>query len=249
MLILELFPLSWRNCLDIALVTICFYYLLRFVRGTRAVAALQGLVLLFFVYVFARATSLFTLSWLLESFFGSLFLVLVILFSDDIRKGLSSISIRSFFKKRQTVSESIISELVNVSNELAKTKTGAIIVIELDVQLGDYVQRGIPIDAKLSADLIHTIFFPNTPLHDGAMIINRDGRIVAAGCVLPLTQMVERQSYGTRHRAAIGVTEVSDAVVIVVSEERGVMSIAHEGHLSKSLTSERMERILTNVLK
>lgn len=249
MLILELFPLSWRNCLDIALVTICFYYLLRFVRGTRAVAALQGLVLLFFVYVFARAASLFTLSWLLESFFGSLFLVLVILFSDDIRKGLSSINLRSFFRKKQSVNESLISELVHVCADLAKTKTGAIIVIELDVALGDYVQIGVPIDAQLSADLIRTIFFPNTALHDGAMIINRDGRIVAAGCVLPLTKMLERQSYGTRHRAAIGVTEVSDAVVIVVSEERGVMTVAHEGHLSNSLNSERMERILTNVLK
>ena len=248
MLNLETFSVNWRDCLDITLVTICFYYLLRFVRGTRAVAALQGLVLLFFVYVFARAVSLFTLSWLLESFFGSLFLVLVILFSDDIRKGLASINIRSFFRKTQTVSDSLIHNLVNVSMDLAKTKTGAIIVIEVDVPLGDYVQRGVPIDAKFSTDLIRTIFFPNTALHDGAVIINRAGRIVAAGCVLPLTQMLERQNYGTRHRAALGVTEVSDAVVIVVSEERGAVTIAHEGHLSNSLNYERMERILTNVL-
>jgi DNA integrity scanning protein DisA with diadenylate cyclase activity len=144
MLSLESFPIGWRDFLDIALVTICFYYILRFVRGTRAVAALQGLVLLFFVYVFARKMSLFTLSWLLENFFGSLFLVLVILFSDDIRKGLASINIRSFFRRPQTVSDSLIHELVKVSMDLAKTNTGAIIAIELGVPLGDYVQRGTP---------------------------------------------------------------------------------------------------------
>jgi len=248
MLSLEHFLLGWRDYLDIALVTICFYYILRFIRGTRAVAALQGLILLFFVYVFARVMNLFTLSWLLKTFFSSLFLVLVILFSDDIRKGLSSINLRSFFRKKQTESHNLIHELVNVCMDLAKTKTGAIIVIELDMPLGDYVERGVALDAKFSADLIRTIFFPNTALHDGAMIINREGRIVAAGCVLPLTKMLERQNYGTRHRAALGVTEVSDAVVIVVSEERGAITIAHEGHLSNQLNYERMERILTNVL-
>ena len=248
MLSFEHFPLGWRDIIDIALVTICFYYLLRFVRGTRAVAALQGLVLLLFIYIVARMMSFFTLSWLLESFFGSLFLVIVVLFSDDIRKGLASINPRSLFRKKETVRDSLIHELVNVSLDLAKTKTGAIIVLELNVALGDYMQRGVALDAKLSADLIKTIFFPNTALHDGAIIINRDGRIVAAGCVLPLTKMLERQSYGTRHRAALGVTEVSDALAIVISEERGAITIAHEGHLSNPLNHERMERILTNVL-
>ncbi len=245
---LEIFQIGWRNIFDIILVTICFYYLLRFVRGTRAVAALQGFLLLFIIYLFARKINLFTLSWLLENIFGSLFLVLVILFSDDIRKGLSNMTFKHLFRKRATRHETLIPELVNVSHELAKQKIGAIIVIELDVPLGDYVQRGVAINADFSKDLISTIFFPNTALHDGAVIINIDGKIKAGGCVLPLTQNLERQGYGTRHRAALGISEVSDALVIVISEERGAVTVAQEGHLSNPLTPERLERVLENVL-
>ncbi len=240
--------LGWRNVFDVALVTVFFYYLLYFVRGTRAVSALQGFVLLFFIYLIAREFNLYTFTWLLENIFGSLFLVLVILFSDDIRKGLSRMTIKHLFRKRHTLHETLVPDLVQVSTELAKRKIGAIIAIELDVPLGDYIQRGVRIDAKFSKDLISTIFFPNTALHDGAVIINRDGQIIAASCVLPLSQSIERQSYGTRHRAAIGLSEVSDAVVIAISEERGQITIAQEGHLSNPLNPERLERVLLNVL-
>ncbi len=245
---IDSFYFSWRNLLDIALVTICLYYLFRFVRGTRAVAALQGVLFLFVIYLIAWRLNLYTLAWLLENFFGSLFLVLVILFSDDIRKGLSRMNFKHVFRRKLNVDNVLVEDLVGVCAELAKKKIGAIIVLELNVPLGDYVQRGVRIDAQFSRDLISTIFFPNTALHDGAVIINREGRIVAAGCVLPLTQMLERQNYGTRHRAAIGLTEVSDACVLVVSEERGAVTIAHEGHLSNPLNPERLERVLTNVL-
>ncbi len=239
---------GWRNFFDVALVTVFFYYLLYFVRGTRAVAALQGFGLLFAIYLVARELNLYTLTWLLENVFGSLFLVLVILFSDDIRKGLSRMTIKHLFKKKHSLHETLVPDLVQVSTELAKQKIGAIIAIELDVPLGDYIQRGVRIDATFSKDLISTIFFPNTALHDGAVIINREGQIIAAGCVLPLSQIPERQNYGTRHRAALGLSEITDAVVITVSEEKGSVTIAQEGHLSKPLNPERLERVLTNVL-
>lgn len=242
------FIFTWRDGLDIILVTIFFYYILYFVRGTRALSVLQGLLLLFVIYIFSRIMNLFTFSWLLESLFGSLFLVIVILFSDDIKKALSSINFKTIFQKRQHLQTSFIDILINTCMDLAKTHTGAIIVIERDVPLGDYLSKGVTLDAKISSELLRTIFFLNTPLHDGAVIINREGRIVAAGCVLPLAHINERKNYGTRHRAAIGVTEVSDAIALVVSEERGMVAMAHKGNLSNALNQERMERVLSNVL-
>lgn len=242
------FPITIKDVLDIIVVTGCLFYLLRLVKGTRAMAAINGLFLLFFIYAAAKLIGLFTLSWLLENFFGSLFLVIVILFSADIRQALAGISLRSLFKKKESMSENIIQILVSTCDLLAKKRIGAIIVLEREVKLGDLLSRGVKLDALLSKELLHTIFFPNTALHDGAVIIDKHGRIVAASCVLPLTQNQERQHFGTRHRAALGLSEVSDSVVLVVSEERGEVTVAQNGRLSNPLNGERLERILKNVL-
>lgn len=241
-------PITVKDILDIVVVTGCLFYLLRLVKGTRAMAAINGLFLLFIIYAVAKFVGLFTLSWLLENFFGSLFLVIVILFSSDIRQALAGISIRSFFKKKESMSDNVIQILVNTCDLLAKKRIGAIIVLEREVKLGDLLSRGVKLDALLSKELLHTIFFPNTALHDGAVIIDKHGRIVAASCVLPLTQNQERQHFGTRHRAALGLSEVSDSVVLVVSEERGEVTVAQNGRLSNPLNAERLERILNNVL-
>lgn len=211
-------------------------------------AAIKGLFLLFVIYAVAKFIGLFTLSWLLENFFGSLFLVIVILFSADIRQALAGLSVRSLFKKRESVSENTVQILVSTCELLARKRIGAIIVLEREVKLGDLLSRGVKLDALLSREILHTIFFPNTALHDGAVIINTQGRIVAASCVLPLTQNQERQHFGTRHRAALGLSEVSDSVVLVVSEERGEITVAQNGRLSNPLNGERLERILNNVL-
>lgn len=244
----EQFPITFRDIIDILVVTMCFYYLLRFVKGTRAMAAINGLFLLFIIYAIAKGLGLFTLSWLLENFFGSLFLVIVILFSSDIRQALAGINLRSFFKKRENLGDNIIKILVQTCDELARKRIGAIIVLEQDVKLGDLLSRGVKLDALLSGELLHTIFFPNTALHDGAVIINQQGRIVAASCVLPLTQLQDRQHFGTRHRAALGLSEVSDSIILVVSEERGEITVAQNGRLSNPVNGERLERILSNVL-
>lgn len=240
-------PFGWRDAVDIALVTLFFYCVLRFVQGTRAIAALNGLFLLLIVYAIAQLAGLFTVVWLLEGLFGSLFLVLVILFQQDIRGALSRMNVQSLFRRKKGVSEALINALVRASADMARKHIGAIIVIEMAMPLGDMTERGVKLDALLTQDLLATIFFPKTALHDGAVLVNRAGRIVAAGCILPLTQMA-RQHFGTRHRAALGISEVSDAVVIVVSEERGEITVAQDGRLSNPLTAERLERILTHAL-
>ena len=241
-------PFGWREALDITVVTFLLYHVIRFVRGTRAVAALNGLFVLLVLYAVAQRVGLVTLAWLLENVFGSLFLVIVILFQQDIRQALSSMSLRSLFRRRTGAHEEFIRVLARTCFDLASRHIGALIVIEMAVPLGDMMEKGVKIDGLVSEDLLSTIFFPKTALHDGAVIVNVSGRVVAAGCVLPLAQDAARQHFGTRHRAALGITEVSDAVVLVVSEERGEVTVAQNGRLSNSLNYERLERILTNVL-
>ena len=237
---------GWRDLLDILLVAVLCYYGIRFVRGTRAMAALNGLLALLVLYAGAQFLGLFTLVWLLQNVFSYIFLVIVILFHQDIRQALSNMNFRMLFRRKKDDRSELIKTLSSTAFWLASRRIGAIIVIARSVELGDILEKGVKIDAAVTQDLLTTIFFPNTALHDGAVIIGGD-RIVAAGCVLPLANLA-RQHFGTRHRAAIGITEVSDAISIAVSEERGEVTLAQDGHLSNPLTQERLERILTNAL-
>jgi uncharacterized protein (TIGR00159 family) len=237
---------GWRDLLDIFLVAVLCYYGIRFVRGTRAMAALNGLLALLVLYAGAQFLGLFTLVWLLQNVFSYIFLVIVILFHQDIRQALSNMNFRMLFRRKKDDRSELIKTLSSTAFWLASRRIGAIIVIARSVELGDILEKGVKIDAAVTQDLLTTIFFPNTALHDGAVIIGGD-RIVAAGCVLPLANLA-RQHFGTRHRAAIGITEVSDAISIAVSEERGEVTLAQDGHLSNPLTQERLERILTNAL-
>ena len=237
---------GWRDLLDIFLVAVLCYYGIRFVRGTRAMAALNGLLALLVLYAGAQFLGLFTLVWLLQNVFSYIFLVIVILFHQDIRQALSNMNFRMLFRRKKDDRSELIKTLGSTAFWLASRRIGAIIVIARSVELGDILEKGVKIDAAVTQDLLTTIFFPNTALHDGAVIIGGD-RIVAAGCVLPLANLA-RQHFGTRHRAAIGITEVSDAISIAVSEERGEVTLAQDGHLSNPLTQERLERILTNAL-
>ena len=237
---------GWRDLLDIFLVAVLCYYGIRFVRGTRAMAALNGLLALLVLYAGAQFLGLFTLVWLLQNVFSYIFLVIVILFHQDIRQALSNMNFRMLFRRKKDDRSELIKTLGSTAFWLASRRIGAIIVIARNVKLGDILEKGVKIDATVTQDLLTTIFFPNTALHDGAVIIGGD-RIVAAGCVLPLANLA-RQHFGTRHRAAIGITEVSDAISIAVSEERGEVTLAQDGHLSNPLTQERLERILTNAL-
>jgi uncharacterized protein (TIGR00159 family) len=244
MLEIGAFQISWREILDIALVAFIFYRLILLVRGTRAVPVIYGLVLLIAVYYVAGEFGLFTLHWLLANFLGSIFLVIIILFQRDIRNALSQVGAGSLWRRGKPGVEKI-DELTAAIMDMAEKHMGAIVVIEKNVPLGDLTERGVSMDARLSRKLLMSIFYPGTPLHDGAVIM-RGGRIVAAGCILPLAAEIKgRHDYGTRHRAAVGVTEESDAVAVVVSEERGAVSVAVNGKLTASLDEVRLKRVLT----
>jgi uncharacterized protein (TIGR00159 family) len=245
----ELFgmEITWRVVLDIGLVGFIYYNIILLVRGTRAAAVLYGMVVVLIIYYLSDQFNLYTLSALLGEFLSSIFLVVVILFRTDIRKALASVGTKRFWTKSQ-VRDDTLENLIQAAMEMARTRTGAIMVIEKNMPLGDIVERGIELDAKVNKELLETIFVTDTPLHDGAVILRRD-RLVAAACILPLSSKLRGQPmYGTRHRAALGISEESDAVVIVVSEERGEVSVAMNGRLTTSLDDVRLRRVLRNAL-
>lgn len=240
---------SWRELLDIALVTFIFYRGLILIHGTRAVSVLHGFLLIIILYYLSGEFGLNTLHWLLTNFIGSVFLVIIILFQADIRKALSSVGAGGFFrtKRRESMTEAALDECILAVFQMARTRTGALIVFERRVLLGDYIQRGIEISARMSNELLRTIFFPDTPLHDGAVIIQGE-TVAAAGCILPLIAGVPLDaSLGTRHRAALGITEETDALAVVVSEERGVVSVAEGGKLLSPVDEMTLKNMLWNL--
>jgi uncharacterized protein (TIGR00159 family) len=238
---------SWQDVVDIVLVAFIFYRLILLIRGTRAVSVIYGLFLLLVVYYSSGVFGLYTLHWLLGQFLGSIFLVVIILFQKDIRKALSAMGAGRFWVKDR-IGKEVIDELVLALSDMGRSKTGALVVIERNTPLGDIVERGVEINGLVTRDLLLTIFYPDTPLHDGAVIIRND-RIAAAGCILPLAVgLKHRASLGTRHRAAMGITEESDALAVVVSEERGTISVAIGGKITTSLEEVRLKRVLVSAL-
>ena len=241
--------LSWREILDIAVVTFIFYRGLILIHGTRAVSVLHGFLLILILYYLSDVFGLNTLHWLLTNFLGSVFLVVIILFQADIRKALSSVGAGGFFrrKRREAMTEAALDECILATFQMARSRTGALIVYERRVPLGDYIQRGVEINARLSRELLGTIFFPDTPLHDGAVIIQGE-TLAAAGCILPLIAGVHLDAaLGTRHRAALGITEETDALAVVVSEERGVVSVAEGGKLISPVDEMTLKNMLWNL--
>ena len=242
------FNVAWREALDILLVAAIYAYIIHLVRGTRAVAVIYGLVLVLLVYYLSNELGLYSLNWLLTNFLGSIVLIIIILFQGDLRRALAQMGAGRFWKKPQ-LSEAVVDELAQAVMSLANTKVGALIVIERYEPLGEVIERGVPMDAVITASLLSTIFQVGTPLHDGAVVIRR-GRIAAAGCILPLSSKLKAQSlFGTRHRAALGISEESDSLSIVVSEERGTVSIAMGGRLTTSLNELRLRRVIKNALE
>ncbi|WP_045212396.1 diadenylate cyclase CdaA [Desulfonatronovibrio magnus] len=242
---LGILQFAWRDIVDIVVVAFIIYRVIILVKGTRAVSVFYGLLLLLVIFYFSGELGLYTLHWLLANFLGSLFLVIIILFQRDIRKALAEMGGgRLWFRSRPGLA--ILDELILASITMAKKRIGALMVIEKTTPLGDVVESGVEVDSKFSKEIVETIFYPNTPLHDGAVII-RDDKILAAGCILPLAVGIKsRWDYGTRHRAALGITEETDAIAIVVSEERGVVSVAIGGKLIGPLDEVRLRRVLSS---
>lgn len=236
---------GWRDIVDIIVVAFIIYRVIILVKGTRAVPVFYGLLLLLVVFYFSGEFGLNTLHWLLANFLGSLFLVIIILFQHDIRKALAEMGAgRMFFRSKPGLV--ILDELILSLISMAQKRIGALVVIEKGTPLGDVVESGVDLNSSFSKELLETIFYPNTPLHDGAAII-RGEKIVAAGCILPLAVGIKPNwDYGTRHRAAIGITEETDAIAIVVSEEMGKISLAIGGKLIASLDEVRLRRVLSS---
>jgi diadenylate cyclase len=234
--------ISWWDLLDIALVSVLVYELLLLIRGTRAVQMALGGSFLIGLYFVSRWLQLETVNWVIRNLAAYVVFAIIVLFQSDIRRALAHFGRAPFFRYFERVSsaEESIEELVVAAGSLASRRIGAIIVIERQIGLRNYIEGGIPLDATITYDLIASIFQPGSPLHDGAVIVQAD-RVAAAACFLPLSvnPRVSRE-LGTRHRAALGVTEDSDAVAIVVSEESGAISLAVGTDLERGLSAEQL---------
>ena len=240
---------SVKDALDIGIVAFGIYWLLLLIRGTRAVQMLAGLFILILVLAASQYFQLFTTQWILDKFLGSLLLIIVVVFQHDIRRALTRVGRGVFYPQLGRWEETqILEEIVNTATACAARRIGALIVLERETRLENFVEMGDPLDAKVTRDLLVSIFMPGSPLHDGAVIVQA-GKLIAAGCILPLTGSLDvGREMGTRHRAALGITEETDAVVIVVSEQTGQISVAEGGMLRLSPDAASLRRLLQEAL-
>jgi len=241
---------GWKDIVDIIIVAVIIYALIRITKGTRAFAVLKGLGVIIIAAVVFAIFNFQTVSWILSWLLSASAIVMVILFQQEIRRALEKLGSSKIFGMafvNTERGEEIVRELTHAVTNLSLHKTGALIVIERKTGLLDIRETGINIEAKVTSQLVENIFYPNTPLHDGAMVIT-NGRISAAGCFLPLSSKRDISSeLGTRHRAALGVSEVSDSYTIVVSEETGVISYAYDGELHRDMDSGTIRELLEDL--
>lgn len=245
---IEIVSALWRPVLEIAFIWTLLYYLIRFFQGTRAMQVLMGLMILAAIFNFAKWLDLHTIHWVLTKLFAVGVVAILIIFQPELRRALARIGQNTlggtFLKKGGTVDE-----VVQAAEHLSRHRIGALIAIERDVGLKNYIESGILIDGKISAEMLTTLFTPNTPTHDGGVIVV-DDRIAACGTLFPLSQNPNlAKSVGTRHRAAIGLTEETDAVCVVVSEETGTISVAVHGKLTADLGQEGLKRVLLSLFR
>jgi diadenylate cyclase len=237
-----------RDIADIAIITIAIYWLLLLIRGTRAVQVLVGLLVLIALSLASEAFQLAGLGMVLDRFMEAAVLIIVVLFAPDIRRALARVG-RGFFPVAGEQSETVVlEEIVQAAQSLAQRRVGALIVLERDTALSDQLEAGSTLDAQVTKELLSAIFLPPSPLHDGAVLV-QDGRISSAGCILPLTLRQDLpEGFGTRHRAALGITEETDAVVIVVSEETASISVVMSGEMLSKLDGPRLRVVLQEIL-
>ncbi|HDL53293.1 MAG TPA: TIGR00159 family protein [Proteobacteria bacterium] len=240
--------LRWQDIADVALVTVILYWILTLIRGTRAIQMVFGLVVLGVAYLFAQGTELNTLTWILQTFLGSIVIIIVILFQNEIRRALALVGSNPLTGANPGEQKHLIEEVVKTVAALSNRRIGALIVLERSTGLKNYIEKGLAINGNISKDLLMSIFMPFSPIHDGAVIIG-GGTVAAARCFLPLTLNPRLEKIlGTRHRAALGLTEETDAVVVVVSEETGKISTACEGKLYSRLETDELKMMLEKLL-
>ena len=252
---LSLPTIGFTDILEIVIISVIVYQILKWVHLTRAWTLFKGIIVLLLFSLFAAIFQLNTISWLLSNSLGVGITAAIIIFQPELRRALEQLGRRTLFpvnffsssddaeKGDSSLTDKLINELVRASFEMGKARTGALIVIEKTVALGEYERTGIRIDGLLTSQLLLNIFEHNTPLHDGAVIV-RGNRIVSATCYLPLTDRQIDKNLGTRHRAAVGISEVSDSLTIIVSEETGAVSVALDGKLYRCLDKESLQKML-----
>ena len=244
-------PFTFIDFIDIILVAAIMFWIYRATRGTNAPYIISGIIMIYLMWVVVRTLNMELLSNILGQFVSVGVIALIIVFQPEIRRFLQMIGMRQkrfnfiarIFNRNDNTSVTIIAPIVQACREMSAHKTGALIVNGRQSDLRLITEGGIAIDAKISTPLLENIFFKNAPLHDGAVVIEGD-RIVAAKCILPVTQSDVPKSYGTRHRAAIGMSEISDAIILVVSEETGGISIAHGGTIHRDIAPDQLANLL-----
>ena len=244
-------PVGWWDLLDIAVVSVLIYEFFKLIRGTRAVQMAVGSLFVMALLYVSQLAPLQTVNWLIRNALVYVAFAAIVIFQSDIRRALAHFGQAPFFRwfYRQEAVNETIEEVVVAATMLSQQKVGAIIALEREIGLRNYIESGIPLDAILTYDLLVTIFRPGSPLHDGAVILQEE-RIAAAACFLPLTVNPRlSRDLGTRHRAAIGLTEESDAAAIVVSEESGLISIALDGHIDRGLTPDALRERLRSLIQ
>jgi diadenylate cyclase len=235
--------------IDVLLVAVIIYEFLAVIRGTRAALMLIGVAALALGFYFARIGELATLNWLISRLLPYTVFALIVIFQGELRQALARLGRKLSFRSTLASEGDAYDDIVLAANLFSQNQTGALIVIEREVGLRTFIESGVPLDARLSYDLLATIFRPSAPLHDGAVIVQRD-RIAAAACFLPLSMNpVLSTQLGTRHRAAIGITEETDAIAVIVSEETGAISLAAGGNIERDLTVEELRTRLSGLLR
>ncbi len=246
---LSILNFSWIQIfLDIALVTLVFYFIIKQLKGTRTVHIITGLSIVVLLFFVSRVLNLLAFGWLLEKFFTILLVAIPVIFQQELRAALEKIGhTKPFLKMQARELDRMVTDLVDACYFLAKKREGALIVFQQSVPLKEFVETGVSLDARISKELLVSIFNHQTPLHDGAVIIAGQ-KIAAASCLLPHTLQNEESGFGTRHKAALGLSETTDAVIVVISEERGTVSFVHKGSMEKNLLPARLHFLLMHNL-
>lgn len=244
--ILQLISPFWRPFFEIAVFSFAYYVLFVYIKDSGMAQALKGLIILAVFYFVAQVLNLDAVGWVLSHLFQISILGFLILFQPELRRGLTRIGQTPLFKMFLK-EERLINEVVQSVVSMSKNKIGALIAIEREVSLKPYIESGIPLDGLLSSELLLTIFMPNTPFHDGGAVIE-GGRVAAVGCLFPLSQSAKlSRTLGTRHRAAVGLSEETDAVVIVVSEETGAISLMHQSRMNRGMDEAQLLQMLSEL--
>ncbi len=241
----------WKPIVEIIILWFVIYHIMLFFEGTRAIQVLRGIVILLVAFFLFQKLNFQILDWLLTKLFAISIITILIIFHPEIRQALAHLGQRHLFSAtlRKEEWDYLLKEIISAAENLCKDQIGALIVIEKNDPLTDYIKSGVLIDARVSSDLVQAIFTPNNPLHDGGVVVQH-GRIMAAGCLFPLTQNPDlSRIFGTRHRAALGLSEETDAISVIVSEERQDVSLVYRGKLDKDLSREDLIFKIKEIIK